>query len=89
VKCSIFAYIVPCSPTYSGRFGGTCRYIFWVKKLLLLRAVCELGLFFDPEEGGNVFFRNVRDFNGLYGAGKEKLEFIIQRSPTNGGQAVA
>jgi hypothetical protein len=50
MKSSIFWDIRPCSPLkIKRRFGGTCR----------IHAGFLLGLFFDPEYGGDLFLRNV------------------------------
>jgi hypothetical protein len=48
---SIFWNTMPHTPLkVNSRFGGTCY---------LLYAGLELGSFFDPEDGGDMFLRNV------------------------------
>jgi hypothetical protein len=73
-KSSSFRDITPYSPLKTNRrFGGTCRLhlqgrrIKTIKKtrakhvgsIALLRIGFMLGLFFDPDDGGHMFFRNV------------------------------
>jgi hypothetical protein len=36
-----------------------------------------LGLFFDPEDGGDMFLQNVLTFNGLHGVIFQKIELFI------------
>jgi hypothetical protein len=37
-----------------------------------------LGLFFDPEDGGNMFLQNFRfTFNGLHAAISQKIGFFL------------
>jgi hypothetical protein len=37
-----------------------------------------LGLFFDPEDGGDIFLRNIGlTFNGLHGVISPKIELFI------------
>jgi hypothetical protein len=51
----IFWDITPCSPLrVNRRFGGSPYYLFHVDFLV--------GLFFDPKDRGNMFLRNVVDF---------------------------
>jgi hypothetical protein len=52
VKSTIFWDITQCGPLkVYRRFGGTCRLHLPVDFLL--------GVFFDPEDGGHIFLRNV------------------------------
>jgi hypothetical protein len=61
MNSSVFWDITPCSPlNVNRRFGGICRpYLF-------------LGLFFDPEDEGEIFPRKLlwlsADYTTLYGA---------------------
>jgi hypothetical protein len=71
MKSKIFWDITLCSPLkVNRRFGGTYRLhlqgrnISWARNQEALLATCFhvgflLGLFFDPEDGGDVFLRNV------------------------------
>jgi hypothetical protein len=53
VKSSVFWYVMPCSPLRVNRcIRGTCC-------LLPSHAGFLLGLFFDPEDGGNIFLQNI------------------------------
>jgi hypothetical protein len=52
IKNPIFCDITPCSPLkFNRRFGGSACY--------LIHAGFLLGLFFDPENGSDIFLRNV------------------------------
>jgi hypothetical protein len=51
------------------RFGGTCRL-----HLQHSSAGFLLGLFFDPEDGGNMFIRNVCLLSTLHGIISQKTE---------------
>jgi hypothetical protein len=58
IKSTIFWYIPPCSPLKVSRhFGGTVILISTLFHAGFLR-----GFFCDPEDGENMFFRNVIDF---------------------------
>jgi hypothetical protein len=72
MKNSIFWDITPCSTLkVSQHFGGTCRLHLQGRRMMqarnqdsacnLLQAGFLLGLFFDPEDGGDLFFffRNI------------------------------
>jgi hypothetical protein len=69
VKSSVFLDITPCSPLrINQRFGGICRLHLQGRSIsqAIKQGVCYLlhtgfllGLFFDPEDGGDVFFPNV------------------------------
>jgi hypothetical protein len=51
MKSCLFCDVTPFSPLkVNRRFGSACR---------LFRAGFLLGLFFDPEDGGDIFFLNV------------------------------
>jgi hypothetical protein len=55
MKSSIFQDTMPCRPLKSNRrFGGKC-----LKASYLFHTGFLLGLFFDPEVGGDMFLRNV------------------------------
>jgi hypothetical protein len=56
MKSSIFGDITPCSPLKVYRcFRGTLQ----AELATCFHAGFLLGLFFDPEDGGNMFLRNV------------------------------
>jgi hypothetical protein len=63
MKSTIFWDLTACSPLkVNRRLGGTYR--LHLRGLQALLATCFhtgflLGLFFDPEDGGDMFFRNV------------------------------
>jgi hypothetical protein len=55
MKSSTFWDITPCNPLkVNRRFGGTCRLLPG-SACYLLHAGFLLGLFFDPEDGGDMF----------------------------------
>jgi hypothetical protein len=62
-KITVFWDITPRSPLkVNRRFGGTYRFHLQSRRMSRERNQHEsrqLGLFFDPEGGGNMFFRNV------------------------------
>jgi hypothetical protein len=65
-KSTIFLDIAPCSPLkVILRFGGTYRLhlqgrIISQQETSVKSSACRLaGLFFDPEDGGDMFLRNV------------------------------
>jgi hypothetical protein len=56
LKNSVFWDVTPCSPVKGKRrFGGTCLR----SACSLLYAVFLFGLFFGPEDGGDIFFQNI------------------------------
>jgi hypothetical protein len=77
MKISVFCDIAPCSPLkVSKRFGGTSSVHLDGRKqtrtlvCYLLHIGLLLGLFFDPENRGDMFFRNFSwlstDYTALY-----------------------
>jgi hypothetical protein len=68
MKRSILWDTTPCSPLkINRRFGGTCR---------LFHAGFLLGLFFDPEDEGDVFLRNVGRLSTDYRTYNPALELF-------------
>jgi hypothetical protein len=80
-KTSVFWGVTPCRPfKVNQRSGGTCRLHFQGRRISQARNQGEecgklharflLGLFFDTENGGDMFFRNVgwlsTDYTALY-----------------------
>jgi hypothetical protein len=68
-KSYVFWDTAPCSPLkVKRRFGGTYRHHLHGR--IISQARKQLGLFFDPEDGGNIFLRNVgrlaTDYTALY-----------------------
>jgi hypothetical protein len=64
MKSTIFRDIAPCSPlSVNRRFGGTYRLLLQGRRMRLLATCSHSGfllcLFFDLEDGGNMFLRNV------------------------------
>jgi hypothetical protein len=65
MKSTIFLDITQCSPLKVYRcFGGTYRLYLHGRRISQATAICFyagflLGLFFDPEDGGDMFLRNV------------------------------
>jgi hypothetical protein len=58
LKSTTFWGIMPCSPlNVNWRFGRTYRLHLQVRRIS--RATNQLGLFFDPEDRGDIFLRNV------------------------------
>jgi hypothetical protein len=55
---AIFWDIAPCSSHVKRRFGGTYRFHFQGRKSAELQA----GFFFDPEDVGATFLRNVASY---------------------------
>jgi hypothetical protein len=82
MKISIIWDITPCSPLkVNRRFGGTCRLHLQGRRICRARDQREgrwqaelcfhagflLSIFFDPEDGGDMFLQNVGlTFNGLH-----------------------
>jgi hypothetical protein len=63
MKSNIFWDITPCSPLkINRRFGGTYRLHLQGRKISLqdfsVKAGGKLSLFFDLEDGGDMFLRN-------------------------------
>jgi hypothetical protein len=57
LKSTIFWYMKQCTPLkVNRRFGGKCR-----KLATCFHSDFLLGLFFNPEDGGDIFFSNVGD----------------------------
>jgi hypothetical protein len=55
MKSPIFWDITPCSPLkVNRRFGGTCRLNFQGRRIDKARFLHEAGLFFDPENEGDI-----------------------------------
>jgi hypothetical protein len=85
MKSSIFWDITPCSPLkVNWRFGGTCR--LHPQGRIISRALSAncfhagflLGLFFDPENRGNMVPPNRRlTDTGLHGVISQKVELIM------------
>jgi hypothetical protein len=74
VKSSIFWDITSCSPLkVNRRFGGRCRLL-----ATCFHASYLLYLFFDPEDGSDIFLRNVGwIFIGLHDVISQKTELFI------------
>jgi hypothetical protein len=69
IKSTILCDITPCSPLkVNRRFGGTYRLHIQGMLAACFHAGFLLGLFFNFENGGDIFFRNFQlIFNGLHG----------------------
>jgi hypothetical protein len=70
VKCSVFWDVTPCSPfKVNRRFGGKYCILLHGRRIsharnqseacYLLHAGFLLGLFFDPNDGGDIFLRKI------------------------------
>jgi hypothetical protein len=64
MKSTIFWDIMPCRPLrVNQHFGGTYHFHLWGRKMsqqeTSTKAGGKLRLFFDPEDGGDIFLRNV------------------------------
>jgi hypothetical protein len=60
MKNSIFWDVTPCSPLkVSRRFGGTYHLHLQGQLAICFHAGFFVGLFFGPEDGGNMFLLNV------------------------------
>jgi hypothetical protein len=85
-KSSFFWDITPCSPLkVNWCFGGTCHlYLHGQRKAssacYLVHAGFVLGLFFNPEAGGDMFLWNWLTFNRLHGVISQKIELFITTS---------
>jgi hypothetical protein len=77
VKSTIFWDITMCSPLkVDRRFGGACRFHLQGRRIsgallsTFFQAGFLLGVFFEPEDGGDMFLRNdgwlSRDYTVLY-----------------------
>jgi hypothetical protein len=71
MRCRIFRGIIPSSPLkVNGNFGG-----IWYCQLHAAFFFFLVDLFFEPEDGGDISFRNFRwFFNGLQGVISLKLK---------------
>jgi hypothetical protein len=60
LKSSVFCDITSCSQLkVIRRFGVTCRLHLQGRRILEAKTSMKVGLFFYPEEGGDIFLRNV------------------------------
>jgi hypothetical protein len=94
-KSCIFWDITPCSPLKGNRrFGGTCLHLQGriISRSAALLATCFhagplLGLFFDPEDGDDMFLRNVcwisTDYTASYPR-RYNSSYCIHIYPENG-----
>jgi hypothetical protein len=83
MKSSILWDITPVSPLKVNRhFGGTCRLHLQVRRISQAKnqrgGGFLLGLFFDPEDEGDMFLRDVGlTFNGLHCVISQKTELYV------------
>jgi hypothetical protein len=83
LKSSTFWYMTPSSPLkVNGRLGGTSPPSSGLKNKPT-KKLALLGLFFDPEDGGDVPPKRPLTFNGLCGIIYQKAEHSITTSVRN------
>jgi hypothetical protein len=86
---TIFWDITPCNPLKADqRFGGTDRLHLQGQRISRARyqreSKCQaepgaiLGLFFDPEDSGDIFLQNIGSlFNGLHSIISQKIVLFL------------
>jgi hypothetical protein len=66
------------SPPSSGLKSKTTKKPEWGSACYLLHAGLFLGLFFDPEDGGNMFSETLLDFQRIT---RQKIEMFVRKDP--------